>query len=346
MNTVKKYTGVLAVPFFLFSLFSAPIHASEKIIIDADVGIDDAMAILFAIASPEIDLLGITTIFGNATIENSTRNASYLIERTGLDIPVVQGAGFPLVIPPEPPADFVHGLNGLGDIDMPEQAKAPLADVTAAEFIIEQSKLYPNELTLVPVGRLTNIALALRLDPTLPSRIKRVVLMGGAFEVAGNVTPVAEANIIGDPHAADIVFQADWDVVAIGLDVTTKIVVNDQDLKSIEQATPVAGGFIRDFSQFYLDFYRSNGVTEGFYVHDPAALLYVIDPQLFTTKTAAIRVASEGIALGQTIAAIPPMNEREGNWKEVKLNRFADTVNAEKARDLFLSRMSKVNFVK
>lgn len=250
MNTLKKYTGVLAVPIFLFSLFSAPIHASEKIIIDADVGIDDAMAILFAIASPEIELLGITTIFGNATIENSTRNASYLIERTGLDIPVVQGAGFPLVIPPEPPADFVHGLNGLGDIDMPEQAKAPLADVTAAEFIIEQSKLYPYELTLVPVGRLTNIALALRLDPTLPSRIKRVVLMGGAFEVAGNVTPVAEANIIGDPHAADIVFQADWDVVAIGLDVTTKIVVNDHDLKSIEQANPVAGGFIRDFSQF------------------------------------------------------------------------------------------------
>lgn len=346
MNIVKKYTAILPISVFLVSLLSAPIQASEKIIIDADVGIDDAMAILFAIASPEIELLGITTTYGNATIENSTKNANYLIERTGKDIPVVQGASFPLVIPPDPPADFVHGDNGLGNVDVPQPSRKALSDITAAEFIIQQSKLYPNELTLVPVGRLTNLALALRLDPTLPSRIKRVVLMGGAFEVPGNVTPVAEANIIGDPHAADIVFQADWDVVAIGLDVTRKIIVGDDDLELLEKANPIAGGFIRDFSQFYLKFYRSIGFTEGFCIHDPAALLYVIDPQLFTTKTAAIRVASEGIALGQTIAAIPPMNEREGNWKEVKLNHFADTVNGEKARDLFLSRMLKLNFVK
>jgi len=326
-------------------LFVSPLSAKQKIIIDADVGIDDAMAILFATTSDELDLLGITTIFGNASIENSTKNALYLLERCGLTVPVAQGASVPLVIPPEPPTDFVHGKNGLGDVDIPTPSQQSLSPLSAAEFIIEQSKLYPGEITLVPVGRLTNIALALKLDPTLPSRIKRVVLMGGAFDVKGNVTPVAEANIIGDPHAADIVFQTDWDVVAIGLDVTTQIIVNDDDLAKLEQVNPLAGGFIRDFSQFYLAFYRSVGVTEGFYVHDPAALFYVIDPALFTTKSAAIRVASAGIAIGQTIAALPPQNQR-GAWQGVKLNQYASQVDSDKARQLFLSRLAKLKFVK
>jgi purine nucleosidase len=332
--------------FFVFLLsLSITGHAKEKIIIDADVGIDDAMAILFATTAPELDLIGITTIFGNATIENSTKNTLYLLERCGLTIPVAQGASVPLVIQPEPPTDFVHGKNGLGDVKIPTPSKQSLSELSAAEFIIEQSKRYPGDLTLVPIGRLTNIALALKLDPSLPSRIKRVVLMGGAFEVNGNVTPVAEANIIGDPHAADIVFQANWDVVAIGLDVTTKIIVNDNDLAKLQINNTVAGGFIRDFSQFYLKFYQSIGVTEGFYVHDPSALIYLVQPELFTTKSAAIRVAVDGIGIGQTIAALPPQHKR-GAWQGVKFNHYADNVEPEKARKLFLSRLLTLKFVK
>ncbi len=340
-NTLNAFSALLL---FILLTSSHAILAKEKIIIDADVGIDDAMAILFATASPELELLGITTVFGNASIENSTKNALYLMQRTGLNIPVAQGAHTPLAIPPEPPTDFVHGGNGLGDIPVPDTLNAAPHELSAAEFIIQQSKLYPGEITLVPVGRMTNIALALKLDPTLPSRIKQVVIMGGAFEHPGNVTPVAEANIIGDPHAADVVFQADWDVVAIGLDVTTKVIVSDKDLQKLEKDNPVPGGFIRDFSQFYLAFYRSVGVEEGFYVHDPAALMYVVAPELFSTREAAIRVASEGIAIGQTIAALPPQNTR-GAWKDVKLNRYADTVDSKAAKKLFLSHMRKVRFV-
>jgi purine nucleosidase len=344
-KTSKQMTRLLAMTSLLSVLFIGSLQAKEKVIIDADVGIDDAMAILLTTASPEIDLVGITTIFGNASIENSTKNALYLLQRTGLKIPVAKGASVPLVIPAEPPTDFVHGQNGLGNVAVPEEGDTLLSSLSAAEFIIEQSKRYPNELILAPIGRLTNIALALRLDPTLASRIKKVVLMGGAFDVSGNVTPVAEANIIGDPHAADIVFQADWDVVAIGLDVTTQIIVNDDDLKSVQQSNPIAGKFIRDFSQFYLDFYRSVGVTQGFYVHDPAAIMYIIRPELFANQTAPIRVVTQGIAIGQTIAAIPPMNLRLKEWKNVKLSQYANSVNHQQARALFLSRLSKVKFV-
>ncbi len=344
MRTQISKQSTLFLSMLIVLFICVPLHAKEKIIIDADVGIDDAMAILLASASPELDLIGITTTFGNATIENSTNNALYLLARQGLSIPVAKGAAIPLVIPPEPPTDFVHGKNGLGDVPVPKQSTELLSPLSAAEFIIAQSKRYAGELTLVPIGRLTNLALALKLDPTLPQRIKRVVLMGGAFEVNGNVTPVAEANIIGDPHAADIVFQADWDVVAIGLDVTTKIIVSDQDLTTLANRNRIAGGFIRDFSQFYLDFYRSVGITEGFYVHDPATLLYLIQPTLFSTQKAAIRVATTGIGIGQTIAA-KSLQSKRGAWQGIKFNAYANQVESEQAKALFLSRLDAVKFV-
>ncbi|WP_170252897.1 nucleoside hydrolase [Colwellia echini] len=330
---------------FIIGLQSHFIQAKEKIIIDADVGIDDTMAILYASASPVFELIGLTTTFGNASIENSTRNACYIIERLGLDIPVVQGASVPLIIAPEPPTDFVHGDNGLGNVIVPTVHKKPQSTLSAAQFIIEQSKLYPNELTLVPIGRLTNIALALRLDPTLASRIKRVVIMGGAFEVPGNVTPVAEANIIGDPHAADIVFQADWDVVTIPLDVTTKIMVVEKDLAQVAISNPLAGGFIKEFTQFYLDFHYEQGLN-GFYIHDPSPFIYLEQPELFSTKNAAIRVVTQGMAIGQTIAAFSPQRERLPQWQHVKVNTYANQVDSDKAKKLLLTRFSEVNFIK
>lgn len=325
----------------LLILTISPVHA-EKIIIDADVGIDDAMAILLALASPELEVLGITTVFGNATIENSTRNALHLVAKVGAKVPVAEGAAIPLQIPAGPPTDFVHGKNGLGDIVIDFDPSLSAIDQSAAEFIIDQSKRYPGELTLVPVGRLTNLALALKLDPTLPSRIKRVVLMGGAFQVAGNVTPVAEANIIGDPHAADIVFTAGWDITAIGLDVTTRLVVSDSDLQQLAARNPIAGQFIRDFSQFYLAFYRSTGVAEGFFVHDPSAILYLLDRELFETVTAPVRVATQGIAMGQTIAGFPPHDRREGSWYQQPATHIALGIHASKAKTVFLQRLAGV----
>ena len=318
--------------------------AREKIILDADVGIDDAMAILFATQSPEIELLGITTGFGNASIEDSTRNALYLLERCGLEVPVAQGAAVPLVAPPIPPVAYVHGGNGIGDVPVPEPSRRMLASVSAAEFIIAQSRLYPGELTLVPVGRLTNVALALRLDPTLPQRIKRIVLMGGAFDARGNITPVAGANAFGDPHAADIVYQADWDVTAVGTDVTRQVMIDQDDLDELARRNPVAGGFVRDMASFYLEFHQSIGVTGGFYIHDPSALMYLVRPELFKVRKAAIRVVTEGLAIGQTIAA-PYLESPSGTFTAKGFDHYAIEVDREGARRLLLDRLAAVEFV-
>ncbi len=320
-------------------LLSCIAQGKEKIIIDADVGIDDAMAILLAHASPELETLGITATFGNATIENSTRNALYLTQRLGVTTPVIPGARKPLVLPEGPPTDFVHGGNGLGNVEFKLSDDQKPKALTAAQFIIEQSYLYPGEITLVPVGRMTNLALALALDPTLPQRIKRVVMMGGAFTVPGNVTPVAEANIIGDPDAADIVFGAGWPVVAIGLDVTTQVVISPKHLAAISKANPVSGEFLTAISDFYLAFYRSTGVTEGFFLHDPAAVLYLTHPELFTLTSGPVRVATQGIATGQTIAAPQSQWAREGDWQDVPHSQYAVAVDHKKAVKIFNQRM-------
>lgn len=324
----------------LLWLFSHTSHGAEKIIIDADTGVDDAMAIILAMASPELELIGITTTFGNADINTSTRNALYLAKRFGNNVDVARGSPVPLVAAPSPPADFVHGKNGLGDIAIDTSDLGEPVAMSAAQYIIEQSLKYPGELTLVPIGRLTNIALALRLDPTLPTRIKQVVLMGGAYAVPGNVTPVAEANIIGDPDAADIVFGAGWDIVALGLDVTTQLTVNNNDLTKLAKRNPDAGQFIKDIAQFYLAFYRSTGLTSGFYVHDPSTILYLLEPSLFTTKQAAVRVATSGLASGATIAAFPPLDTRTGEWFEKPKSNIAFAVNSKKAINLFMERLT------
>lgn len=325
---------------------STTLANKEKIIIDADVGIDDAMAILLAESAPELDLIAITTTFGNATIEDSSRNALYLVQRLGIDIPVVQGARKPLILPEGPPTDFVHGANGLGNIEFTLKKAAAVHDLSAAEYIIEQSRRYPGELTIVPVGRLTNLALALALDPTLPERIKRVVIMGGAFAVPGNVTPVAEANIIGDPHAADIVFSANWPLVAIGLDVTTQVVITPADLHSIENRNPKTGQLLTAISEFYLAFYRSVGVTEGFYLHDPAAVLYLTHPDLFTLTAGPVRVVDAGLAIGQTIVAPPSQFNREGDWHGIPHSHYASDVDEQKATDIFITRMKSLQLAR
>lgn len=318
----------------------------EKIIIDADVGIDDAMAILLALASPEFEIVGISTVYGNTTINNATRNALYLVSKSGLDIPVAKGSDIPIAIKAGPPADFVHGKDGMGDMVTDFDDTLKPIDLSAADFIIEQSKRYKGELTLVPLGRLTNIARALEKDPALASRIKRVVLMGGAFTVPGNVTPVAEANILGDPHAADIVFNADWNVTAVGLDVTTKILVNDEDLAVLAKQNPKVGGFVRDICQFYIAFYRSVGVTGGLYLHDPSAILYMLQPGLFNTESAPVRVATGGIALGQTIAAFPPHDNRPGHWYKRKTVNVALQIDETNARQVFLQGLAGLMYGK
>ena len=300
----------------LFVLRAAPAAAGgegharpRKVILDADPGIDDAMAILFALRSPALEVLGITTVFGNADIEIATANALRLVELAGRPVPVARGAGHPLVLPKAPPPDFVHGADGLGNIGAPLPT-GRVIEASAPEFIVATARRHPGEVTLVAVGRLTNLALALALEPRLPELVKEVVLMGGSASAGGNVTPVAEANVWGDPHAADIVFAAPWKVVMVGLDVTTRVRLDDDRLLRMARQDERVGGFVYRISRFYKQFHDSTGVTGGFYVHDPSAVAYAIDPGLFSTEQAAVRVVTEGIAVGQTITASAARAER------------------------------------
>ena len=275
----------------------------HKVIFDTDPGVDDAMALLFLHHHPQIDLLGITTVFGNATIETTTRNALYLKREWKIDAPVVRGAGetfLPNRVSHEPPK-YIHGDDGLGNIGVPDDVGIHADPRLAHRFIIEAIKADPGEVTLVAVGRMTNLALALREAPEIAKLVKQVVIMGGAFEVNGNVTPAAEANIHGDPEAADVVFTADWPVVVVGLDVTMQTVMTNGQLADIRDAAGSSRArLLFDLSQFYIQFYQSR-VPDGMVVHDSCACVYVVAPELFETRKGTIRVVCGGIADGQTI---------------------------------------------
>ncbi len=275
----------------------------RKVIFDTDPGVDDAMALLFLHHHAGIDLLGITTVFGNALIETTTRNALFLKREWQIDAPVAQGAGetfLPHRVSHAPPK-YIHGDDGLGNIGVPEDIDLPLDPRPAHRFIIDTIRDNPGEVTLVAVGRMTNLANALKEAPEIVGLVKQVVIMGGAFAVNGNVTPAAEANIHGDPEAADVVFTATWPVVAIGLDVTMQTVMTRQALADIRDAAGSSRArLLFDLSQFYIKFYEGR-VPDGMVVHDSCACAYVVAPELFATRSGPVRVVCGGIADGATI---------------------------------------------
>lgn len=311
-----------------------------KVIIDADPGVDDSMAILFALRSPAVEVLGITTVFGNVTLDNATKNALTLVELAGASIPVARGAERPLVKPRRDPPTFVHGADGLGNAGR-QNATGSAIERSGAEWIVDMARRHPGEITLVPIGPLTNIALALAIEPRLPELVKEVVLMGGAARVEGNVTPVAEANIFGDPHAADIVFNAPWKVVMVGLDVTTQVRLQDDLLERLAEADAEIGGFIWDITRFYKSFYESRGVTGGFYTHDPSAVAYVIDPSLFETETGRVRVAPDGLAEGHTITVLGTPPDHFGPWLQAPPVEVCLGVDDQAVLDLFESTLAR-----
>ena len=274
----------------------------HKVIFDTDPGIDDAMALLFLHRHPQIDLIGITTVFGNAPIDLTTRNALFLAQAWGISAPVAQGAG--VTFDPSRPEGhwptFIHGENGLGDVDIPPVIGRTVDDRPAWQFIIDTVRAQPGEVTLVAVGRMTNLALALKADPDFAALVKEVVVMGGAFDLNGNVSPAAEANIHGDPEAADVVFTAPWRVTVVGLDVTLKTVMTSGFLAEMAAAGGAPVQLLSDISQFYIDFYRHR-VGDGMVVHDSCACVYLVAPELFKTRSGPVRVVCGGIADGQTI---------------------------------------------
>jgi inosine-uridine nucleoside N-ribohydrolase len=264
----------------------------HKVIFDTDPGVDDAMALLFLHNHPEIDLIGITTVFGNAAIETTTRNALFLKREWGIAAPVARGEG-KTYNPMRNPTDWpvmIHGHDGLGNIDVPEAIDLPVDPRPAHRFIIETVRANPGEVTLIAVGRMSNLAYALKEDPEIAGLVKQVIIMGGAFDVPGNITPAAEANIHGDPEAADAVMTAPWKVVVVGLDVTMKTVMTRRRLAELTAQNGRNLKLLSAVSQFYIDFYGRHVKGEGMVVHDSCACIYLVAPELFETRSGAIRV--------------------------------------------------------
>ena len=272
----------------------------RKIIIDTDPGVDDTMAIFLALCSPELELVGLTTIFGNVHTALATTNALRLLEIGGrADIPVAHGADDALTGPFEGPVPFVHGSDGQGDIDLPDPAGAAI-ELSAAQFIVEQLRANPGEITLVPVGPLTNIALALRLEPRITEWVDEVVLMGGNALVPGNASPAGEANIRNDPEAADLVFGADWPVTMVGLDVTLRVhMTPDHIAEYAAHGNPMSDHITRILPH-YRNYFEANYDAKGIFVHDSSAIAYLLDPALFTVRRWPIRVGTQGLGRGKT----------------------------------------------
>ena len=276
----------------------------RKIILDCDPGHDDAVAILLAAGNPDIELLGLTTIGGNHTIDKVTHNARQVLTIAGaLDVPVYRGATRPL-INDVVTAEDIHGDSGMEvhGYDLPEPAVG-VEDEHAVRWIVDTlMREEPGTVTLVPTGPLTNIALAVRMEPRIVSRVREVVLMGGAYGT-GNITASAEFNTYVDPEAAAIVFGEDWPVVMVGLDLTHQALATPE----VESRFAALGTSAGDFVVALIDAFRRNYKDAQDFdnppVHDPCAVAYVIDPSLVETVPAPLTVELAGtLTRGRTVA--------------------------------------------
>jgi len=279
----------------------------RKVIFDTDPGVDDAMALYFALAHPGIDVVGVTTTFGNVSVEQAARNALYLTSLANKrHIAVTQGVASPLVKPLEAPPHTIHGRDGLGNLPTRIPHTNALDARTSAQFMVDVARASPGEITLVAVGPLGNLAQALELEPALPTLLREVIVMGGTVLEPGNVSPVAEANIWNDPHAADRVFTAGWKLTMVGLDVTHRVVTPVSLFKRIAQHhRHIATDTLHHAVQFYAGFYSARHphlmTSPGCFAHDVLAFAFLVHPELFSVQSGCVRVATDGLAQGQTI---------------------------------------------
>jgi purine nucleosidase len=284
--------------------------APVPLIVDVDTGVDDALALLYAVASPEVDLIAATCVMGNVSVEQATENTLAVLEVAGKqEVEVAQGAARPLVRD-HVPFPIVHGERGLGRAAPPPPAASP-SSRSAVEVIVATARERPGEVLLVATGPLTNVALALREEPGLPQLLRGFALMGGAFARGGNVTPAAEANIWVDPLAADEVFTGFSGAdehhlpICVGLDITERAVMRRPDLDEVCAPAPRSplGLLVEEATSFYMDFYSSVVGEDGCRLHDPLALAVAIDPSVARLQTTRVEVETEGRwTMGETVA--------------------------------------------
>ncbi|HEX5417106.1 MAG TPA: nucleoside hydrolase [Chloroflexota bacterium] len=263
-----------------------------RTVIDCDPGIDDAMALFFGLQAPEIDVVAITTVWGNVDVATTTANALRLLEIADRpEIPVAAGAARPLVGPMPRLGEAIHGADGQGNTNLPPPTLKPAAE-SAVDLLIRLAHVHPGELTLVAIGPLTNIAMALIRDPAIARLYRKIVIMGGAFLHPGNVTRFGEANVWHDPEAAQLVFEAGWPIVAVGLDVTHTVCLTQAVLDRLLASGTPWGRHLYRITGLYLDAYASRWSKRECAMHDPLALAIAADPSL-ATLTPKVRVDIE-----------------------------------------------------
>ncbi|KAL4605819.1 hypothetical protein ACB092_09G057400 [Castanea dentata] len=314
----------------------------DKLIIDTDPGIDDTMAIFMAFQSPELEILGLTTIFGNTSTENATYNALRLCEFAGCSgIPVAEGSAAPLKGGIPRVADFVHGSDGVGNTYLPP-AKAKKSEKSASEFLVEKVSEYPGEVSILALGPLTNLALAIKRDSSFASKVKRLVILGGAFFALGNVNPAAEANIYGDPEAADVVFTSGANIAVVGINITTQVMFTDDDLLELKQSKGKYSKIISEMCEFYRDWHVKSDGVHGVFLHDPVSFVALVRPDLFTYKKGVVRVETQGICTGHTLLDQGLKKWNSSNpWTEYSPVSVAWTVNVKGVLDYIRKLLMK-----
>jgi purine nucleosidase len=271
----------------------------KPIIIDCDPGIDDAISLAMAVASPNLEILGVTTSYGNVGLDNTTRNALRVLEWLGSPAPVFRGVDRALLGQRVDAAAY-HGATGLESPALGQPKRTPEAK-GAVQFLIETLLHHKKKVTLVALGPLTNIALAIRLEPRILPRIAEIVLMGGSTDY-GNDSPAAEFNMLCDPHAAQIVFSSDAPIAMFGLNVTHQIIATQQEMTKIRalgtETAMVFGEMITFFEKVYIDRYGFEGAA----LHDPCTIAYLLAPDIFTFRAMHVDVETNAaLSFGRTI---------------------------------------------
>ena len=308
----------------------------QRILIDTDPGVDDALAILLALRSPELHIEALTTVCGNVPVTQGTENLLRILGVLNLEeFPcIAQGEARPLV-KPLVTAAHVHGDDGLGNVSQLQNADgsplyppatANISSTSGVDLILEMVTRYPDELTLVALGPLTNIAKAIRKDAAKMQSLQKIVVMGGAFEVYGNVTTTAEFNIFVDPHAAQEVFQANIPIDIAPLDVTHQVVLTGERLHAeIDQHSDSVSRFIKDATQSCMEFYRQHVGFWGFHIHDALPIGMLTHPDYFESVPADVQVETEGtLTNGMTVADLRPERQPPSPNAEVCIKVTAE----------------------
>lgn len=307
----------------------------KQILLDADPGIDDTLAILLALASPELDLKGISVVCGNCTVDQGVTNTLGLLGILRSPLPVARGAARPL-IQPLLTAPETHGRTGIGYARLPSPSRSPVTGHAAA-FIIEQVLSAPGQISMVCIGPLTNLALALRLEPTIVDLIPEVIVMGGAIRHPGNTTPQAEFNTFCDPHAAHIVFHSGLPVTLVPLDVTYQVVLTKADVDRLLQIPSPISRLIADATQYYMEFHDEYQQITGCVINDPLALALTFAPNLVDLQSLYVDVdISGGVSMGNTFADFYHLTTKEANMQ------VALGVRPREFIELFLQRMENL----